>query len=219
MSVFDAPDTTGRPSCPSDYAAGTVLGGLKSHGNVYNISAFLRYRSRNRGQMTEEQPVHLELLERLKKATPAEKSDIVLWLIEEHGKLELPRADLSGVDLSQETIRKKREEWQGEGEPPWWHADLQGANLWHANLQGANLVRANLQGAILWEANLQRAALIANLQGADLEDAGLQGADLLGANLQGTNLTGANLQRARLYGADLREVDLFEAKNLSGISL
>jgi len=40
--------------------------------------------------MVEDQPVDPERLECLRKASPEEKTDIVLALIEEHGKLELP---------------------------------------------------------------------------------------------------------------------------------
>jgi hypothetical protein len=57
----------------------------------------------------------LEIYSRLKKATPEEKTDIVLQLIEKHpeGKLELPEqggmcADLSNIDLSVDTLKGKR---------------------------------------------------------------------------------------------------------------
>jgi len=72
--------------------------------------------------MVEDQPVDPERLECLRKASPEEKTDIVLALIEEHGKLELPEVKLWRLDLSQETIRRKRRKWQGVGEPPWWDA-------------------------------------------------------------------------------------------------
>ncbi|GAG23997.1 unnamed protein product, partial [marine sediment metagenome] len=119
--------------------------------------------------------VPLKVYEDLKQATPEEKRDIVLRLIEEHPdhRLELPerdgvRADLSRVDLSRVGLQGLVTQWAGES-LPWWDtageganlssANLQGAMLGHAKLQGANLECANLQDAILWSADLQEADL------------------------------------------------------------
>jgi len=183
----------------------------------------------------EKYQVPLEVYERLAKATPEEKTDIVLRLIEEHpeGRLELPardrvRANLSKVDLSRDTLRARLAQSKIES-PPWWDADHEGANLFRAELQGANLFRAELQGANLLHANLQDANLEStNLQDANLEGANLQGALLMDANLQdailaNTNLQNAGLDFANLQGANLVGVDLqgviLTFANLQGANL
>jgi uncharacterized protein YjbI with pentapeptide repeats len=130
-------------------------------------------------------------LRTLRERHPEERTDIVLRLIEQHpeGKLELPerngvRATLEKIDLSYNTLKARRAQWQN-GSPPWWNdmlpgvdmesANRQKANLWGANLQKTYLVNATLQEAILFEANLQRASfLYPNLQGAFLDKANLQ---------------------------------------------
>jgi len=173
--------------------------------------------------------VPLVVYEQLREATPEEKRDIVLSLIEEHPRhrLELPerdgmRADLSRVDLSSETLQGLVERRAGVP-AAWWDAlykgaklsfaNLQGANLSFANLQDADLAGANLQGANLFQAKLQRANLIlANLQDASLRQAKLQEARLLGANLQGAYLFDANLQGAYLWVAKLQGARLYDAK-------
>jgi uncharacterized protein YjbI with pentapeptide repeats len=135
-----------------------------------------------------------EAYDLLANATPEEKADIVLWLIEEHpeGRLELPEmnglcADLSEVDLSRDTLKAKCT--QLNYEPPWWDIESHSTGLWFADLRGANLESANLQ--------------CANLQGADF-----QSADLQGANLQDAKLAGANLQDTILVDTDFRSADL-----------
>ena len=178
-----------------------------------------------------------DVYERLEKATPTERTGIVLRFIEAHpeGRLELPiregvRANLQGIDLSHDTLKIRRAQCQQS--PSWWidrfqevnlrGANLQGADLKEANLQGAKLGLANLQGAILWKANFQTAVLRganlqdaflleANLQKADLREANLQGATLEQANLQGAILVEANLQEANLQGAALKGTNLQEA--------
>jgi len=182
--------------------------------------------------------VPLVVYEELKRATLDRRRDILLSLIEEHPdhQLELPerdgtRADLRGVDLSRDALQEIVER-RGEATPPWWDADLQGANLQKADLQdailvganlsfaslqGAMLIYANLQGAILWNANLQAAYLIkgklqrANLTGVKLQDAKLIEADLQGADLTGARLQGALLRYADLQGANLRQANLDRA--------
>jgi len=174
-----------------------------------------------------------EVYELLVNATPQEKTDLVLKLIEEHPeeKLELlahngVSADLSEVDLSHRTIKIKYANSDIKS-PPWWDADYERANLSSANLQEvklskANLQNANLQDAVLWGSDLQHADLRgANLQGADLKFANLQGAILWNADLQDADLgyailTGASLRRANfrnavLWSADLQGADLRDA--------
>src|SRR5919202_6286259 len=102
-------------------------------------------RHRGRARMTHEQidrgtdQLPPDVYTTLAAATPEQKSEIVLRLIEEHpaGRLELPcqgevRADLHQVDLSREVLKARL----GAGAtpasplpdcPPWWHADLEGA--------------------------------------------------------------------------------------------
>jgi len=159
--------------------------------------------------------VPLKVYEQLKGATPEEKREIVLRLIEEHPdhRLELPerdglRADLRGVDLSRETLQELVERWAG-ATPPWWDALYKAADLRDADLQGASLDSANLQGACLWNSNLQDAYLSgANLQGAHLWYADLQRSVLWRANLQGTELLRADLRGAELWHADLQGAQL-----------
>ncbi len=133
--------------------------------------------------------------------------------------------DLSGIDLSPESIKAELER-RGSADlaafPAWVHWDketgqvlginLRDARLEGANLQGARLEGANLQGARLKGANLQDARLMgANLQEAWLEGADLRTARLVGANLQRARLVGANLRGAWLGRADLRESWFFGA--------
>jgi uncharacterized protein YjbI with pentapeptide repeats len=96
--------------------------------------------------------------------------------------------DLSGVDLSYETLK---------------NVDLTGANLSNATLKAADfysaiLVDVDLRGADLTEANLNSAVL--------------RGADLRGATLYNTKLLGTNLTDADLGGAiKLGEIAVSEA--------
>jgi len=186
-----------------------------------------------------------EVYELLAKATPEEKTDIVLRLIEEHpeGRLELPEvdgvhADLGKVDLSRDTLKAHMLRSKIES-PNWWYADsesddqVEGADLRDADLQGANLTGAKLQGAVLWGANLQGVALgWADLSEAQLNKVNLQGANLLSANLQRASLQHANLREAymghplestNLEEADLAYADLRDAElwgtNLVGANL
>jgi len=164
----------------------------------------------------------------------------ILDMIEANGgpvRLDLSGKDLSGIDLSRDTIQvelgRVRED-DPEAEPAWvggaangvslLAANLQGADLTRANLQGADLRVAKLRGARLERANLQDSILRgvkfqradlwgADLRGADLEVADLREANLARANLRGAylaraNLQGANLMRANLQGATLTRADL-----------
>ena len=120
----------------------------------------------------------------------------MLRLIKEHpeGKLELPDADLSGVDFRQEL----RKAWYRGFVPRW-------LDLRNADLRRADLRNALLRGADLREAHLPRAKLLnANLEMADLEGANLKVADLRGAKLGGSILRNVVLGPANLQGADLK---------------
>jgi len=175
-----------------------------------------------------------EAYERLAIASPLERGELVLRLIEEHpqGRLELPvrgglQGILDGIDLSRPALEGR----QGQAPPnaPWWDAERRGASLRRADLRGAGLSLANLQAADLAEADLRQALLRgANLQGARLEEANLQGADLAGADLRGAvlggaDLGGAMLEDANLQGASLRFVHgpgaVLETANLQGADL
>jgi len=176
-----------------------------------------------------------EVYERLKKATPEERTDIVLGLIEDHPehKLVLPerngqRAILGKVDLSRDTLEKKRNQSQVE-KPVWWSIDnsgaqleganFQGAFLASANFQGANLVHANFQSADLADSNFQDAILwMANFQNAVTKNVNLNGANLWKADLQGANLRQTNIQSAYLQHVNLKETNL-EYANLQGTNL
>ena len=171
-----------------------------------------------------------EVYELLAKATPEEKTDIVLRLIEEHpkGKLELlPRngmcADLRRIDLSRRTLKAR---WiqSNHKSPSWWDAgservNLRGANLQEARINGANLRDANRQEAGLWEVEIGDADLRgADLQGADLKFANLQGAILWNTNLQNADLGYTTLKEASLRRANLRKAVLWSA-DLGGADL
>lgn len=192
------------------------------------------------------QAASIEIYERLAKAAPAERAEIVLALVEQSGRLVLPERDghqamLNEVPLGRVALRKKRRQLHEQGlpVPRWWDPKRKALNLHSANLQGASLSMACLEGAVLEEANLaesdlaganlKRAALAeANLTDAMLEEANLQGAGLRfvqghravleGANLRGADLWGASLENAVLANANLRGAKLVEA-NLQGADL
>jgi uncharacterized protein YjbI with pentapeptide repeats len=172
--------------------------------------------------------------ERLATASPLERTELVLRLIEQHpqGRLELPARDglqavLDGADLSRSSLEGRMA--QAPVGAPWWDAERRGAGLRRADLRGAGLSLVNLQAADLAESDLRQALLRgANLQGARLEEANLQGADLAGADLRGavlsgSELGGAMLEDANLLGASLRFVHgagaVFETANLQGADL
>ncbi|WZO95895.1 pentapeptide repeat-containing protein [Isosphaeraceae bacterium EP7] len=184
-----------------------------------------------------------EVYEALAAATPAERAEIVLRLIEEHprNRLVLPARDgkpamLDGVDLGPEALerlggRRASAPWfdPATGGAVLHNADLRGASLRKANLRRASLSGSNLEGARLGEAMLENARLDeANLKDADLAAAHLSGAilgkaDLRGAMLEEAELDGASLRFADLSGAtleeaDLQRVDLWGA-NLGGATL
>jgi uncharacterized protein YjbI with pentapeptide repeats len=165
-----------------------------------------------------------ETYERLEKSTPEEKTDLVLKLIEEHPehRLELPqrdeqRANLAGLDLSRETLARKR---IGMTTPPWWSIKYNGANLAKANLQGAILNSGNFEGANLYYAQLQNAGLFgANLKGAYLYNADFQDARLVFVNLQSTTLSYVNFRNADLREARLQGVNLSWVGDMSNVSI
>jgi uncharacterized protein YjbI with pentapeptide repeats len=161
--------------------------------------------------------------------------------------LDLSGKDLTGVDLSCETIQRELETIRRENpeaSPTWWfeytrgvtmsganlrdavlmYANLEGADLTRADLRGADLTGANLEGATLWRANLaeaelNRANLVGtNLGSANLECAHLRSADLEASSLKGTSLPGADLSDANLAEAELRFADL-ERGNLASTNL
>jgi uncharacterized protein YjbI with pentapeptide repeats len=168
-----------------------------------------------------------EIYVRLEKASPEEKTDIVLKLIENHPEHRLvlserggQKANLISIDLSIEALEKKRI-LSGVDEPSWWYIgnSRHGANLFLAELQGADLSAANLQGAFLAGANLQGATLeFAKLQGASFGDPFRHSVQLFRVNLQNASLKYSDLNKAYLYGANLQEASLFEA-NLQGAVL
>jgi uncharacterized protein YjbI with pentapeptide repeats len=188
-------------------------------------------------------PAGRETYERLAAATPAERTKILIALIEEHpqGRLELPAQDglhavLDEIDLSPKAIENAGERLAGS---PWWDAELQAFCLRHADLRGASLRKANLGSACLEHATLQEAQMgQANLQAARLDGADLRHADMAGvnlasaalggadlcesmleeANMEGTSLRFAKLQKAVLEQAILRQADLWGA-NLEGAVL
>lgn len=124
-------------------------------------------------------------------------------------RLEVPRADLTGANLS--------------------NADLSDATLAGATIVGADLTRAKLTGADLRGADLSQANLTeATLNGVNLVAANLTLATLDSADLTNANLTCATLASARLFEAVLFSTDfsgailsdsVLTAANLTGATL
>jgi uncharacterized protein YjbI with pentapeptide repeats len=152
--------------------------------------------------------------EQLAAASPAERSELILRLIQDHphGRLELPVQDgrvavLDEVRLGRDALRDRPR--PATGQPPWWSLDIQGLNLRGADLRGARLVLADLQGADLSGADLSGAVLRGtDLRGAVLEKAVLRGADLAGADLRGAALGEADLQQTMFEDANLQDAQL-----------
>jgi hypothetical protein len=119
--------------------------------------------------------VDLEVYQKLERALPDERSDIVLQLIQKHpeGRLEVParagvRANLQGIDLSRATLDTQLVQFETDS-PVWRRRDRGCALLEAADIRGAILIRANLEGACLWGAKFTNAELVeANLRRADL---------------------------------------------------
>lgn len=111
--------------------------------------------------------------------------DDILRRIAASGHIQLPGADLAGLDLSGLT--------------------LAGADLSYSDLSGADLSHAQLPGACLWSVQARGARFrCANLCGASLGLAVLVRADMRDAQMDGVDLTGAKLDGADLTGSDLR---------------
>ncbi|SMO53385.1 pentapeptide repeat-containing protein [Paracoccus laeviglucosivorans] len=109
----------------------------------------------------------------------------ILRKIVTSGQVQMPHADLSGLNLSGLT--------------------LVGADLSYANLTGTDLRDAQLVGASLWSSTARGARFRgANLNGANLGLAVLVGADLRDTQLRDADLTGAQLDGADLTGAEMR---------------
>ncbi len=104
------------------------------------------------------------------------------------------RADLTGLNLSNVSLRQMNLSHADMTE-----TDLSGADLRNVRLAGANLVRTVLRNA--------------NLRGADLRDADLSDADLRDAVLLDANLRGADLWRANLDGCVITPTALHVAFN------
>jgi len=161
--------------------------------------------------------VPLSIYQRLTAATPDEKREIVLSLIEQHpaGRLELAGldgsgADLTCLDLSSETLKRQyQERLERVPYPHWWEPDRGRARLWQADLRFADLREADLRYVDLRQADLSRADLRqADLRRANLREASLRRANLACADGRRANLREADLRRADLSGADLQRADL-----------
>jgi hypothetical protein len=114
------------------------------------------------------------------------------------GRLNLPYAELSHIDLTGADLR---------------FADLEGADLSQANLHGADLAGAKLLEADLSNANLSNANMIlAVLRYADLSGAKVVSAQLLHADLTQAVLDGADLSGSVLDEADLEAVTVVKTR-------
>ena len=166
-------------------------------------------------------PAHPPLLAWLPTATPKDRADAILKLLQSlppDGRLclsaigdvrallddiELPGARLLGADFTGAKFRR---------------ADLRGADLTGAIFRGADLGSTKLEQANLAQADLGEAELAAaNFTGADLSKANLRkalceetrfaGAKLRFADLRGAACEQADFTRADLWGADLTGAD------------
>lgn len=137
--------------------------------------------------------------------------------------------DLSGIDLSVETIQCKAQEYVSSSPdgsfPPWYSVEFRRLDLCGAIIsqdedgKRSNLRESRLQGAGLREVQLLAGDLFdAKLKTADLAGANLERADLRNADLNGTNLSGAKLPESRLDGAKLNNARL-DGANLQGANL
>lgn len=162
------------------------------------------------------------IYEALARGTPAERTAIVLRLINEHpqNRLELPSLDgmpavLDGVDLDVGPKGLRRSGASRPGNPgeiitprvSLRSANLRGARLRQAQMAYLDLRQADLRDATIGEADLTGALL----EGADLRNADLASAKLRGAKMEGIDLRGAMLEEADLRRASLRFANLEDA--------
>ena len=140
----------------------------------------------------------------------------LLELIQRHGgarDIDLADHDLSGINLSGETLEELLEE-QGYNSasgprPRWFEPWTKGVSLTRANLRGSQLRMADLRNACLEGADLRNV----DLSGSFLQDATLEGANLRGANLTGAVLSHTilwakypSLEGVHLYGTNIEFV-------------
>ncbi|MEQ8674107.1 MAG: pentapeptide repeat-containing protein [Aggregatilineales bacterium] len=121
----------------------------------------------------------------------------------EDGDEDIDLGNLSGANLSGQSLRER--DFNGQ--------DLSGAVLTGADLRLCNFHEANLSGAALAGANMRDC----NLSSANLEAVNGQG-----ANLTAANLTDAILTDAKFTGANMRDCNLSNVKadnvNFSGVN-
>lgn len=127
--------------------------------------------------------------------------------------LDLTSRDLTGINLSGETLEEILEErgfHNGSGQrPTWFEPWTKGVSLTRAKLRGALFRMADLRNACLEGADLRGA----DLSGTDLQDATLEEADLRGANFTGAVLAHTilwakfpSLEGTHLYGTHIEFV-------------
>jgi len=122
--------------------------------------------------------------------------------------------DLSGVNLSGESLRGVKLDGADLR-----NATLIGVDLSHAHLRNASLEGADLTSAILTNADLEGAVLFdSNLAGANFTAANLMETDLARATTSSTVFVQSNLSYATLSGVNLSDSDLGGA-NLTGARL
>lgn len=135
--------------------------------------------------------------------------------VQEHGStngLSFAGENLSGIDLSQDTIQREfvSKEYSEKNPPPWYSGDYKQKMVQNraeviASARDPNASEIiskkaiNLEGVIFTNSIL----VCANLEGADLEKANFEGARLHYANLRKARLHDANFKDARLIHADL----------------
>jgi len=149
--------------------------------------------------------------------------DILNKIAEARGKgiaVSFSGENLSGIDLSQETIQQllKKGDYSESNPPLWYSGDLKREKIIRrpdiiASARDLNASEVKSKRAVDLEGvNFSNADLIcANFEGADLAKANFEGARLHYANLKRTRLWDADFSRARLNSADLTEAAMQNA--------
>jgi len=148
------------------------------------------------------------------------QKDVMKMLNQNPKNLQLPSANLFGLDLSGIIAQQANFRFTLFTNGTLESADFKGASMHGANLSGTRASGLNLEGAACPEATFFGAELVnACLKGADLRntnfrEANLENANFEGANLINANFQGANLRNSSLVGAKLQGTSFMGVNNV-----